>query len=235
MNYSETINELFDPLIDLTENEAIKYLNDNEETIKDDIFAAIILFLGVSKPIYRKTADTIFNETKRVVEREFRSKRVEEAKKKGFKLTKKKAFTIDKNILAQIKMRNQYLFTRAKAFNQQVLKQEFFREKMVNDETVNMLFYVLNEKSDNHCEFCLENDKTKIYTVEDAPELPQKEGHGGVGWGCYCYYLPIRSYSELKRLIREYRVKRDLKKDWWKDPNLSEFFEDDIVNSELPN
>lgn len=231
MNYSEAINDIFDPLEGLTKSEALDYLDDNEESIKDEIFAAIVLFLGISKPIYKKTSITIFNETKRIIRREFKS--LDEKKLKKQKVKKKKDFVIDSNILAQVKMRNQHLFTNAKEFNQQVLKQEHFISK-AKEQKVLLLYYVLNEKSQNHCPYCVENNRIKVYAVSNAPELPQKEGHGGVGYGCYCYYRPINSKSDIEYYMS---IDKDLtfRKDWWKDKHIKHLFDDDLTNGELPD
>lgn len=223
MNYSETINELFDPLLDLTLKETKQYLKDNEESIKDEILAAIILFLGVSKDIYKKTSITMYNATISEIRKQFRLNDTE------LKITQK--------MLGKIKVRNQYLFTNAKEFNQQILKQEHFitkvKEKEVINKTSSVLWYVLNEKTDNHCPFCVENDKGKIYSIDNAPELPNKEGHGGVGYGCYCFYILVRDKEHLIELLKK-ENNREFIKNWWTDPDVAPLFVDDPTNSELP-
>lgn len=223
MNYSETINELFDPLLDLTLKETKQYLKDNEESIKDEILAAIILFLGVSKDIYKKTSITMYNATISEIRKQFRLNDTE------LKITQK--------MLGKIKVRNQYLFTNAKEFNQQILKQEHFitkvKEKEVINKTSSVLWYVLNEKTDNHCPFCVENDKGKIYSIDNAPELPNKEGHGGVGYGCYCFYILVRDKEHLIELLKK-ENNREFIKNWWTDSDVAPLFVDDPTNSELP-
>lgn len=254
MNYSETINDLFDPLEGLTKSEALDYLDDNEESIKDEIFAAIILFLGVSKPIYKKTSITIFNETKRIIRREFKS--LDEKKLLKQKVKRVKFYQIESSMLAKVKMRNQYLLTNAKEINQQVIKQDHFIEKAKVTQNKNIeviknkpgyvknqtdlqvghvvLWYVLNEKTKNHCPYCVENNKGKIYSIDNAPELPNKEGHGEVGYGCYCYYIIVRDKAHLQALIDK-ENSREFIKNWWTDPDVAPLFLDDKTNKELPN
>jgi hypothetical protein len=219
MNYSETINELFDPLLDMTLKESKQYLKDNEKSIKDDVFAAIVLFLGISKPIYKKTGITIYKTTLKNINKQFLENQTD------LKITQK--------MLGKIKKRNQYIFTNAKEFNQQVLKQEHLIKRYNKDEEIQLLWYVLNEKTSNHCEFCLANNEVKIYVKGEEPKLPQEEGHGGVGYGCYCYYLPIRTKDDLKTYSK-LDEDREFIKDWWKDSYLKRYFDDDLTNGDLP-
>ena len=217
MNYSEVINEVYDPLLGLTKQEANEYLEENEKDIKDKIFLALVMFLGVEKIVYRRTGITIFDRTKKKLRKWFRS---------GGKV-------VDSNVLGTTKKEMQGVLTRAKEFNQQVLKQEHLRLKYNQDETVELLWYVLNEKTSNHCPFCLANNEKKIYVKGQEPKLPQEEGHGGVGYGCYCYYLPIRTKDDLKTYSK-LDEDRQFIKDWWKDSYLSNYFDDDKTNGELP-